>query len=157
MCGWVCMYVCGGEREGVVLCCPRPVFKLRTLYRQTDTAVTLCSLPTLTLSLELAHSLLLFLFLNVFNCKSKKASSAFNSLSTSIDDLCFDRALLAERCSVASRSPNELVRCAHCAYCVSLLAAFVFVLLHSCVRVSFSLSHTLTLCSRSVTVCYSDV
>lgn len=48
-------------REGVVLCCPRPVFKLRTLYRQTDTAVTLCSLPTLTLSLEVAHSLLLSL------------------------------------------------------------------------------------------------
>lgn len=139
-----------------MLCCPRPVFKLRTLYRQTDTAVTLCSLPTLTLSLELTKSLLLSL--STFSIvNAKKASSAFNSLSTSIDDLCFDRALLAERCSVASRSPNELVRCAHCAYCVSLLAAFVFVLLHSCVRVSFSLSHTLTLCSRSVTVCYSDV
>lgn len=32
--------------------------------------------------------------------------------------LCFDRALLAERCSVALRSPNELVRCVRVALAV---------------------------------------
>lgn len=147
------MCVLGGR--GVVLCCPRPVFKLRTLYRQTDTAVTLCSLPSLTLSLEFTHSLALSLSLNDFNCKSQKKLQVLSiRFQLQLSDLCFDRALLAERCSVASRSPNELVRCAHCASCcVSLLcclrlraAAFV----RSCFVLALPHTHTLLSLCRSL-------
>lgn len=153
MCGRVC------RGKGAVLCCPRPVFKLRTLYRQTDTAVTLCSLCLHSHSLLNSHTLLLSisLSLNDFNCKSFKCfqfAFNFNWLICALTELCLQSAaqLLRVRSTswFAVRILRRVVAC-------RFFAAFVFVLLHSCVRVSFSLSHTLTLCSRSVAVCYSDV